>query len=248
MGHKINDGIPRMRMFAGPNGSGKSTIKSMIDRELIGIYINPDEMEQEMRDRGFLDLAYYQVQTSREEVLEFFKKSDLLKHEDLLDETECLRFNDEKLIFHDIGVNSYFASVAADFIRQKLLAAKKSFSFETVMSHPGKIDVMHRARQLGYRNYLYFIATEDPMINMTRIEYRVEHGGHFVPEDKMTARYERSLELLLSALETSNRAYIFDNSREQPVWIAEITEGKTLETKTDELPAWFTRVIGNRLK
>ena len=98
----------------------------MIHAELIGIYINPDEMEREMRDRGVLDLAYYQVQTSREEVLEFFKESDLLKQEDLLDETKWLRFNDEKLIFHDVGVNSYFASVADDFIRLKLLAGRKS--------------------------------------------------------------------------------------------------------------------------
>ena len=32
-------------MFAGPNGSGKSTLKSMLRPELIGIYINPDEIE-----------------------------------------------------------------------------------------------------------------------------------------------------------------------------------------------------------
>jgi len=36
---------PRLRMFAGPNGSGKSTIKSVIRRELLGVYVNPDEIE-----------------------------------------------------------------------------------------------------------------------------------------------------------------------------------------------------------
>jgi predicted ABC-type ATPase len=39
---------PRLRMFAGPNGSGKSTIKSVIRPELLGIYINPDEIEKEI--------------------------------------------------------------------------------------------------------------------------------------------------------------------------------------------------------
>jgi predicted ABC-type ATPase len=39
---------PRLRMFAGPNGSGKTTIKSVLNRKLLGIYINPDEIEAEI--------------------------------------------------------------------------------------------------------------------------------------------------------------------------------------------------------
>ena len=60
----MNKGIPRLRMFAGPNGSGKSTFKSIIRPELLGIYINPDEIEKEICDRGFLDLQGYQVTTT----------------------------------------------------------------------------------------------------------------------------------------------------------------------------------------
>ena len=52
----MNNDTPRLRIFAGPNGSGKSTFKTMIRRELLGIYINPDEIEKEISDRGFLDL------------------------------------------------------------------------------------------------------------------------------------------------------------------------------------------------
>lgn len=37
---------PRLRMFAGPNGSGKSTLKEVIRAEMLGIYINPDEIER----------------------------------------------------------------------------------------------------------------------------------------------------------------------------------------------------------
>jgi predicted ABC-type ATPase len=43
-------------MFAGPNGSGKSTIKSVIGSELLGVYVNPDEIEQDIRKFDFLDL------------------------------------------------------------------------------------------------------------------------------------------------------------------------------------------------
>lgn len=54
----MNKGTLRLRMFAGPNGSGKSTFKS-IRPELLGIFINPDEIEKEIRNYDFLDLEGY---------------------------------------------------------------------------------------------------------------------------------------------------------------------------------------------
>jgi replication-associated recombination protein RarA len=42
----MNTQIPRLRIFAGPNGSGKTTIKTIIRPELLGVYINPDEIEK----------------------------------------------------------------------------------------------------------------------------------------------------------------------------------------------------------
>lgn len=49
---------PRVRMFAGPNGSGKSTIKSVTGRELLGVYVNPDEIEAEIKRFEFLDFGF----------------------------------------------------------------------------------------------------------------------------------------------------------------------------------------------
>lgn len=63
---------------------------------------------------------------------------------------------------------------------------------------------------MGYRTYLYYIATEDPRINVSRVKYRVTRGGHDVPEEKTVNRYHASLALLREAIRYSNRAYIFD--------------------------------------
>ena len=112
----MND-FPRLRMFAGPNGSGKSTIKSVIRSELLGVYINPDEIEKDIRNSDFLDLQAFGVRTTSSEILAFFQNSTLLAKADLLDEADLLSFNDDKLCFHNVLVNSYFASVAADAIR-----------------------------------------------------------------------------------------------------------------------------------
>lgn len=46
----MNLETPRLRVFAGPNGSGKSTIKNIISEELLGIYINPDDIEKNINE------------------------------------------------------------------------------------------------------------------------------------------------------------------------------------------------------
>ena len=142
-------------------------------------------------------------------------------------------------------VNSYFASVAVDFIRQKLMEAKATFTFETVMSHEGKVALLGRAQQAGYRTYLYYVATDALEINVSCVQNRVALGGHAVPEDKIVSRYHRSLDLLMDAIRLANRAYIFDNSTDSQThtWIAEITEGQDLELKIIQIPAWFRRAV-----
>lgn len=241
--------VPRLRMFAGPNGSGKSTIKSVLPAGLLGVYLNPDEIQKDIGDRGFLNVRDYGVETTREAILPFFINSTLLQKAELDEEASYLRFNDGKLSFHEMIVNAYFASVAADFLRQKLLELRVSFSFETVMSSPDKVALLKQAQALGYRTYLYYIATEDPAINVARVKARVNLGGHDVPEEKIVSRYARSLDLLLEAVKHTNRAYLFDNSRQgtEHLWVAEITDARELELKCDPMPLWFQKSVWDRI-
>jgi predicted ABC-type ATPase len=166
-----------------------------------------------------------------------------LEKADLLGETEELGFNENRLDFFAVEINAYFASVAADFIRQKLAQARKSFSFETVMSSPDKINFLEKTHQIGYRNYLYFVATDDPHINVSRVAHRLKIGGHDVPTDKIISRYHRSLELLWEAVKFTNRAFIFDNSGSKLILLAEITEAENLEIKADFVPGWFEKYV-----
>ena len=235
-------------MFAGPNGSGKSTIKNVVPSSWLGIYLNPDEMQAEIEARGYLDLQNYGVNTTSEEILAFFTNSRFLQKEGMGEEAQRLRFAEGKLSFHPVVVNAYFASVAADFIRRKLLQERISFSLETVMSSPDKVELLESAQQLGYRTYLYYIATDDPAINAARVQARVNQGGHDVPADKIVTRYERSLDLLLQAVRHSNRAYLFDNSCEggQRLLVAEVNDG-FLELRRDPMPRWFQKAIWEKI-
>lgn len=235
-------------MFAGPNGSGKSTIKSVIPSALLGVYINPDEIEEAIQKQGFLDFQAFSVVTTGEEVAEFLAASPLLQTAGLSQAAASLRFAEGRLIFGSVPVNSYFASVIADFLRQKLLEQRVSFTFETVMSSADKVRLLEKAQRLGYRTYLYYVATGDPIINISRVRNRVKFmDGHDVPEDKIVSRYYRSLDLLMDAVRRTNRAYIFDNSSPEHIWLAEITEGKALEIKTDCVPAWFKKSLLDKI-
>lgn len=242
----------RLRMFAGPNGSGKSTLKLQIedkisDHQLFRNYINPDEIEANIRNTQILDLGSYGISSTKNEVLDFFVNSPFLQQVHLSEPAQRLNYADGKLLFHHVDVNSYFASVAADFIRQKLLVLGESFTFETVMSSVDKVEFFCKARESGYRTYLYYISTDDPLINISRIEQRTALGGHSVPKEKTIARYVRSLSLLMPAIRCSDRAYIFDNSRHATIsWLAEIVDGKILESRTDEFPVWFKKVLGDK--
>lgn len=234
---------PRLRMFAGPNGSGKSTLTAAINAKLLGVYINPDEIEKEIIGFGFLDLSAYGINSHEDEVLSFFRSSTLLKKAGMQAEADCLTFTDNKLDFYAVMVNSYFASVASDFIRQKLLRQKTAFTFETVMSFHDKVDLLKQAQQQGFKTCLYYVATEDPAINISRVRYRHIKGGHDVPNDKIESRFYRSLRLLPEALKYCHQAWFFDNSGVGTHWIAEMNDQQQLSVKTDKTPLWFQEYV-----
>lgn len=139
------------------------------------------------------------------------------------------------------SINSYVAALIADFLREELLAAGISFSFETVMSDERKIDLAKRAGKKGYRVYLYFVATIDPKINIGRVSQRVQLGGHNVNHKIILKRYNKSLSLLYEMVKLTNRAYLFDNSGKTYELVAEITDGNMLKINDSRkgMPNWF---------
>jgi predicted ABC-type ATPase len=247
----MNPETPRLRMFAGPNGSGKSVLKSYLPEPLLGVYLNADEIEAGVNQRGYVEMASFGIETTAEEVLPVLTRSTFLMKEGFSEAAKRVTFDHGRLGFPAGVMNSYFASALADFLRQKLLEAQRTFTFETVMSHLGKVELLQKAQAAGYRTYLYYVATDDPAINVSRVANRVALNGHDVPEEKIVQRYHKSLELLMSAIRHSNRAYIFDNSTDNAdrthTWLAEITEGRTLELKTDQIPAWFKRAVLDKI-
>jgi len=113
------------------------------------------------------------------------------------------------------------AQAKADEMRYNALSNGVPFAFETVMSHPSKIDLLRHAKENGYETRLLFITTQSPEINKGRVADRVAKGGHNVPEDKIEPRYDRSMALLPLALRYADKAEVYNNSFDNPVLIYE---------------------------
>lgn len=108
------------------------------------------------------------------------------------------------------------AAVIAERQRENHLSDMREFCFETVMSTDRNLKLLKRAKEKGYFIRCYYILTADPIINIYRVKSRVAEGGHDVPEDKITARYERALALVKEVVDICDVCHIYDNSELSP--------------------------------
>lgn len=234
-----------MRVFAGPNGSGKTTIINRVKGEIpFGVYINADDIEQQLSESGVLLFDNFQLKISQEDIQNFFRESNFSpakrKDPDLWEKIKVKN----NVLHTNCTIDSYLAADIAEFIRQNLLLSGVSFTYETVLSHEGKIQFLQKARDNDYRVYLYYIATEDPEINISRVNIRVAQHGHPVPPETIKERYYKSLTNLKSAIKKTNRTYIFDNSGQAAELVAEITEGEDVSVfDTKNVPNWFVKYL-----
>ena len=237
----------RMRVFAGPNGSGKTTIFKGIlaeNKVQLGVYVNADDIEKTLSQTNTINFSNYQLTVKEQEVKHFFRNS-LFSPTKRNEADLYSKLSIANNIFKTTAkIDSYLAADLAEFIRQQLLVKGISFTYETVMSHNGKIGFMQQAINCGFRVYLYFIATEDPEINVNRVNVRIAQEGHSVDPEIIKKRYYKSLENLLPAVKATNRAYIFDNSQKQARLIAEITDGQNVVINNLlDIPNWVAQYL-----
>jgi predicted ABC-type ATPase len=128
---------------------------------------------------------------------------------------------------------------AAEAARQRAeaVARRVSFATETVMSTVEKIDFLKDAKRAGFEIALLYITTQSRKINIKRIQARVNMGGHDVPPDKTSSRYDRSMTFLAEVLKIVDVATIYNNSFEHPLLIAEKTRDGQLVLYPQESPS-----------
>lgn len=111
------------------------------------------------------------------------------------------------------------------------------------MSHKSKVKFFRTSKEVGYKNYLYYISTESPLINIERVNQRVKLGGHPVATKKIKSRYYNSLANLKAAVQNTYRTFVFDNSGARPILIIEIYKGDEVTFYHDEIPHWVDNYL-----
>ena len=194
----------KIRVFAGPNGSGKSTLFSEFSKNYKTGYVsNADEIEKKLTFSGLIDLQEIGITATQKDLDHFIAlPASQTLFQKAKDEGHIIDVIVKENFIVDTSkeTHSYEGAFIASFIRHLLIAQNKSFSFETVMSHTSKIDEITTVVDLGYAAYLYFVCIDSPEVNVSRVQNRVEKGGHEVPTDKIIQRYFRTLENLHLAL------------------------------------------------
>lgn len=148
---------------------------------------------------------------------------------------------------HAPEAGSYRASLVAEKLRADWLEARRSFCFETVFSHPGKVDFVARARALGYQVVFVHIHLETPELNVARVSQRVAGGGHDVPEEKIRSRLPRTLNQVAAVMPLVNELRLLDNSyRERPFHeVALVRQGRIVRMARS-LPDWAKAILESR--
>jgi len=232
--------------MAGPNGSGKSTVLSQVrESYYCGPFLNADEIEKSLKTTGFYDPSSALGLPYHDEDFNTFMNSEGSTW------IEKARTNGLSIgIFSRNGIlqthqeaTAYDGALAAQFLRKMFIRKGDSFTIETVLSDRSKITLLEDSIKGGFKNYLYFICTVDPKINLKRVKNRAIQGGHDVPKQKIIERYNRSLLLLKEVIPLCHRVYFYDNSitrEDRKVnLVAEIDPLNKFFCYSDDLPMWL---------
>jgi len=143
---------------------------------------------------------------------------------------------------------SYKAAKLTERLRFDLLHTGTNFCFETVFSHPSKIDFLARAKSAGYEIVLVYIHLQSDQLNQARVAQRVAEGGHAVPREKIISRIPRTMQYVSDALILADTVQLYDNSSHNEPFtsVASINHGD-LKIQKQSLPDWAKVILANYL-
>ncbi len=145
-------------------------------------------------------------------------------------------------------LHSYDAAIIATQIRNQLLQEGKTFCFETVFSHPSKIDFVAQAKALGYEIIFVFIHLKSTALNQARVAQRVAEGGHNVPKEKIISRVPRVKKLVRQTLALCNQVFVLDNSRaDNPFRQIAVIKNNQIKKLNKPVPNWASELLSDYL-
>ena len=129
---------------------------------------------------------------------------------------QSIRINTDEIVrtFGDWKNNAdqIKAAKIAIKLRNHCFEEGKSFNEETTLTGKTILKTIDRAKELGYKIYLYYIGVDSPEIVKERVRNRVLKGGHDISSEVIEKRYYESLENLKKIISKCNYVDIYDNT------------------------------------
>jgi predicted ABC-type ATPase len=163
-----------------------------------------------------------------------------------------LPFLNADLFAAETGIDSFEAARVLDATRDRMIGDGLGFITETVFSDPQghKLEMLRRAVDAGYDVTLIYIGVMDSDLLPLRVDQRIARGGHDVPRDRITSRFERSLENLRRAISVVPKIELFDNSSVETPYrhIATFHDGELTWRASGRLPRWARGIVPSTRK
>lgn len=142
-------------------------------------------------------------------------------------------------------LHSYEAALLAEKERFRLLEEQQTFCFETVFSHPSKLDFVGAAKAAGFVIKVLYFHLHTTELNIARVACRVTAGGHDVPEDKIRGRIPRTLNLVRDSIGLADELHLVDNSSaDHPFHRLAVWKSGHWTLLVKHPPAWVSAFIG----
>ena len=129
------------------------------------------------------------------------------------------------------------------------IEARQSFAFENALRTTILFQQTRRAKDLGFRVLLDYLAAGPVEEHIRRVKNRALLGGHSASERKLREIYENSMRNLVTAFDENRRGQIdllqvFDNSREFtfPRLVLSMYRGVPAHF-ADPIPAWLESAL-----
>ena len=130
--------------------------------------------------------------------------------------------------------------------RARLLKAGQPFVYQdaTIDSQ-----IIREAQDSGFDVKVFYIATEDPNLNMGRVQVRVNNGGAFASLARIPDDYAQSMKQLSDVKKVADDLMLFDNTAHGRGHrlVAHFQGGKVMKLARS-VPKWAQRVFGKEFE
>ena len=127
-----------------------------------------------------------------------------------------------------------------------MLAQGNDFADQDAVYAPSELEVLARARALGFSIVLYVVCVDAPWLLLDRERQPTAEGDDDVSPRKIIAHYPQTLSLLREGVAFADVALLFDGSEVEhggPALVASVAGGR-MHLHTALRPRWVEKVLG----